>query len=66
MDVTCNSTKSALKIKLCVKLLKCLVAYQIHDLGDGKAEGRLWRYMQNENVFQHSYQRLVQASNKTS
>lgn len=45
MDVTCHSTKSALKRNLSVKLLKCLVVYQIHDLGDGKAEGRLLRYM---------------------
>lgn len=38
MDVTCNSTNCSLKINLHVKLLKCLVAYQIHDLDGG--EGR--------------------------
>lgn len=38
MGVTCSSTKRAPKINLHVKLLKCLVAYQIHDLDGG--EGR--------------------------
>lgn len=35
MDTTCNSTKCALTINLNFKLLKCFMAYQIHDLRGG-------------------------------